>query len=153
MRAAVTQRGIIRASGLLFPSAFTEPDHLYGQQTCHSCSQRNSCVGVSAPAQLTLVPGGLNVPWQEFPDVTMHGAFELQARRTPHVNAVTDDGEHNNGRPVSLSYKKLDSRAGALAMLLRNSGLQPEERVAVAMHRCVAMVVAVLGTNRHENCG
>ncbi|NJC70661.1 amino acid adenylation domain-containing protein [Planosporangium thailandense] len=71
------------------------------------------------------------------PGITLPGLFELQVFRTPDAPAVRF-GE------VSLSYAELDARANRLAHHLIGRGVGPERRVALALHRSVDMMVAVL---------
>jgi len=61
-----------------------------------------------------------------------------RAGEAPDVVAVVTDGDH-------LSYAELASRASRLAHALRASGIGPEERVAIALDRSVALPVALLG--------
>jgi non-ribosomal peptide synthetase component F len=62
--------------------------------------------------------------------------------------AVGDDGEHNNGEPQSLNYRELDHRTRVLSRALVASGLKSEDCVAVALHRSVSMVVALIAIQR-----
>ncbi|MBT2440927.1 amino acid adenylation domain-containing protein [Streptomyces sp. ISL-36] len=66
--------------------------------------------------------------------------FEARADATPDAVAVTVDetGE-------SLTYAELDGRANQVAHLLAERGIGPEDRVAVCLHRGVALLPAVLG--------
>jgi amino acid adenylation domain-containing protein len=69
---------------------------------------------------------------------TLHGSFERQAARTPHLQAVHD------GRRA-LTYAALDRRAGAIAARLAAAGVRPEEPVGVCAGRTVDLVAALLG--------
>jgi len=71
-------------------------------------------------------------------DVTLHGAFERQAARTPDREAVVAGGQ-------SLTYAALDARANRLAHALRALGVGPEARVAVLLERSPELLVAILG--------
>ena len=75
----------------------------------------------------------------------MHGLFEKQVLLTPSAEAVRDDGAHNGGRISSLSYADLNARALALATVLRANGVTCESLVAIAVHRCVGLLVGILG--------
>jgi amino acid adenylation domain-containing protein len=70
--------------------------------------------------------------------VTVHRAFEAQARRTPEAVAA-------RGVNGAMSYADLDRRANQLAHLLVGSGVGPERTVAIGMAPGTALVVAMLG--------
>jgi len=71
------------------------------------------------------------------PERTMHGAFEAQARRTPHAVAVeAEDG--------TRTYAELDRRANRLAHHLRARGVGPETLVALHVDRGAGMVESLL---------
>ncbi|GLY02222.1 non-ribosomal peptide synthetase [Actinoplanes sp. NBRC 101535] len=61
-----------------------------------------------------------------------------QAARTPGAVAVTDGGR-------TLTYRRLDERAGRLAGHLAARGVRRGDRVAVLMDRSADLVVALLG--------
>ncbi|HVE79968.1 MAG TPA: amino acid adenylation domain-containing protein, partial [Gemmatimonadaceae bacterium] len=63
---------------------------------------------------------------------------EAQVAARPDAIAVDDRG-------TALTYRALDARANQLAHLLIAHGLGPEQRVALALPRSPALVVAVLG--------
>jgi amino acid adenylation domain-containing protein len=67
--------------------------------------------------------------------------LEAQVARTPDALAVL---EETDGRPITLTYSELDSRACALARELRHRGVGPDRLVAVALPSGAAFVVAVL---------
>ncbi|HEX2094369.1 MAG TPA: amino acid adenylation domain-containing protein, partial [Longimicrobiaceae bacterium] len=89
--------------------------------------ERRQLVAAGAPA----VP---DLPRRE----SIHGIFEMAARRAPDAVAVTFEGE-------SLTYAELDRRANRLAHHLRARGVGPEVRVGLLLERGVEMVVAALG--------
>ncbi len=70
--------------------------------------------------------------------VTLHGAFETQAEKTPDRIAIKFDHQE-------LSYRELNEKADCLAAVLRASGVQQEDIVAICLERSFDMVVAVLG--------
>jgi amino acid adenylation domain-containing protein len=72
------------------------------------------------------------------PLVFAHKRFELQAKKTPNVDAV------KCGDRV-LSYRELDERANKLAHHLRNLGVTPNALVALSVERSLEMVVGILG--------
>ncbi|MFJ9461625.1 amino acid adenylation domain-containing protein [Kitasatospora sp. NPDC101447] len=63
--------------------------------------------------------------------------FEAAAARSPLATAVEDAAG-------SVGYRELDERADRLARLLRERGVGPESLVAVAMHRSVDLVTALV---------
>ncbi|RKG88709.1 amino acid adenylation domain-containing protein, partial [Corallococcus terminator] len=77
-------------------------------------------------------------PRPEVPAVGTAALFEAQVERTPDAVAVAFGEE-------TLSYRALDSRANQLAHALRELGVGPEMRVALALRRGFDMVAAVLG--------
>ncbi|XLV73863.1 non-ribosomal peptide synthetase [Ralstonia syzygii subsp. celebesensis] len=80
---------------------------------------------------------GWNATAQPVPDTSIPALFEQQVARAPEAVAVTF-GE------ARLSYAELNERANRLAHQLLALGVQPEDRVAVALHRCIDLPVAML---------
>ncbi|MGA4128244.1 amino acid adenylation domain-containing protein [Ralstonia nicotianae] len=74
---------------------------------------------------------------QPMSELSIPTLFEQQVARDPEAIAVTF-GE------TRLSYAVLNARANRLAHHLLALGVQPEDRVAVALHRCVDLPVAML---------
>jgi amino acid adenylation domain-containing protein len=70
-------------------------------------------------------------------DKAVHELFEAQAARTPQAIAVASDG-------ARLTYAELDAQANRFARRLRTLGVKPEDRVAIALERSIALVVAQL---------
>jgi amino acid adenylation domain-containing protein len=75
----------------------------------------------------------------------VHETFAAQAARTPDAVAVELGAER-------VTYAALDARANRLARRLRRLGVEPDERVAVALERSVEMVVAVLAVLKAGGC-
>ncbi|MEU9198213.1 non-ribosomal peptide synthase/polyketide synthase [Streptomyces hundungensis] len=75
-------------------------------------------------------------------DDTIVRRFEAAAAAHPDRVAVT--GEDEQGRPVSLTYAKLNARVNRLTALLRERGAAPERFVALALPRVTDLVTAVL---------
>ena len=67
----------------------------------------------------------------------LHQLIERQAAATPAATAALFDGR-------ALTYRELNERANALAWRLRELGVGPDERVGIALHRSLDMVVANL---------
>ncbi|WP_163997847.1 non-ribosomal peptide synthetase, partial [Pyxidicoccus caerfyrddinensis] len=75
---------------------------------------------------------------EPFPDgACIHELFEAQARHTPDAEAVRFEA-------TVLTYAQLDTRANALAHVLRAHGVRAETRVALCLPRSPEWVVAVL---------
>ncbi|XSS66377.1 non-ribosomal peptide synthase/polyketide synthase [Pseudomonas sp. B11] len=75
----------------------------------------------------------------EAQDQLIHGLFEAQVLRTPGAIALEFDGQ-------ALSYAELNAQANQLAHHLITLGVQPDDRVAIALERGMQMVVALLAT-------
>ncbi|MFF3445430.1 amino acid adenylation domain-containing protein, partial [Streptosporangium sp. NPDC002721] len=79
--------------------------------------------------------------WQgrrvDLPPRTLPELFQAQVARTPHVPAVVFED-------TVLTYAELNERANRLARLLIRRGAGPERRVALAVPRSEAMIVALL---------
>lgn len=71
-------------------------------------------------------------------DQCLHRLFEIQAQKTPHVEAVVWKNER-------LTYAELNATANGLASLLRSRGIGPQTRVGLCVERSPAMVAAMLG--------
>jgi amino acid adenylation domain-containing protein len=67
----------------------------------------------------------------------VHELFERQAALTPDAVAVAHEG-------TSLTYARLDARAGRLARHLASLGVGPDVRVGICLDRAPGLVVAVL---------
>ncbi|WP_144122868.1 non-ribosomal peptide synthetase [Catellatospora sichuanensis] len=67
----------------------------------------------------------------------LHQVIERQVAAAPAATAVVFEGR-------ALTYRELDERANALAWHLRELGVGPDERVGIALHRSLDMVVANL---------
>ncbi|HET8774745.1 MAG TPA: amino acid adenylation domain-containing protein, partial [Thermoanaerobaculia bacterium] len=72
-------------------------------------------------------------------DALLHELFERQAAARPDAIAVVFEEQH-------LTYGELDARANRLAHRLIELGVQPDDRVAVAVERGPELVVGLLGT-------
>ncbi|UKD58028.1 amino acid adenylation domain-containing protein [Amycolatopsis sp. FU40] len=92
-------------------------------------------------ARLTELASG---PRTQIPAVCLHELVAAQARRTPDAVAVHAERV--------LTYAELDACADALAARLRACGVGPDTRVAIALHRCAALPVALLGTLKAGGC-
>lgn len=86
-------------------------------------------------AELTRVWSG---PSAEFPVVTFHEIFEMQAEKTPDHAAVIYE-------ETTLTYRQLNEKANRLAQALQKRGAKRGDLIAVMIERSADMVVAVLG--------
>ncbi len=76
---------------------------------------------------------------KEFPaERCIHELFEAQVERTPDAVAVVYEEQE-------LSYGELNRRANRLAHYLRELGVRPDGRVAIAVERGLEMMVGLLG--------
>lgn len=60
------------------------------------------------------------------------------AQTTPNHPAMVCQGDQ-------ISYRELDARSNQLANTLRTQGARPQERVAIYMHKCLDLGVAIYG--------
>jgi len=98
-------------------------------------------------ANLDLLPPAerrqLLVDWNAtatpLPAGLVHQCFEAQVARTPEATAVVFEAE-------TLSYAELNDRANQLAHRLIALGIEPDDRVAIALERSPDMIVALLAT-------
>ncbi|HKH48932.1 MAG TPA: amino acid adenylation domain-containing protein, partial [Thermoanaerobaculia bacterium] len=90
-----------------------------------------------AAEERKVILGESHGPAAPLPDLRVHELFEAWAERLPQAPAVVAEGE-------TVSYGELDRRANRLARHLLSLGVRPEERVAVALERSPAAVVALL---------
>ncbi|MBC8943728.1 Amino acid adenylation [Xenorhabdus indica] len=67
----------------------------------------------------------------------IHRWFEQQAERTPQATALEYQGH-------TLSYAELNARANRLAHQLIESGVEPEQRVAICVARSPSMIISLL---------
>ncbi|MEU1591136.1 amino acid adenylation domain-containing protein, partial [Micromonospora sp. NPDC005710] len=96
-------------------------------------------VDVLDQGQRSLVLSEWNDTAVSYPvDDTVVSLFARQVAATPDAVAIVFEG-------VSVSYRELDVRAGAVARYLRSVGVGPESVVGVRMDRGVDLVVALVG--------
>ncbi|MCP5045772.1 MAG: amino acid adenylation domain-containing protein, partial [bacterium] len=83
-------------------------------------------------------------------DKTIHGLFEDQVQRTPHLVAVTGPmiGLHSqNSIPnrASVTYSQLNRMAGRLARVLIEQGLRADRIAAIMLERSIEMIIGIFG--------
>ncbi|WP_099115050.1 non-ribosomal peptide synthetase, partial [Xenorhabdus miraniensis] len=89
-------------------------------------------------AERTLLLNIWNGTKTAYPEsLCIHQLFEQQAQKTPETTALEYQGQR-------LSYAELNTRANRLAHQLIESGVEPEQRVAICVTRSPAMVVSLL---------
>ncbi|WP_244433541.1 condensation domain-containing protein, partial [Azospirillum sp. B506] len=118
-------RMMARFAGFLATAA-ADPDQPIGRIDLLSAAER----------QQILV--GWNATGQPWPAATLPALFEAQVRRAPDATALIFED-------TTLSYAALNAAANRLAHVLIARGIGPETLVGIALHRSVAMPVAVLG--------
>jgi natural product biosynthesis luciferase-like monooxygenase protein len=72
-------------------------------------------------------------------DATVDALFRSQAARTPHAPALSFGSR-------TLTYAELAAATDRMATTLRQAGVQPGDRVGIALPRGIDMVVGVLAT-------
>ncbi|KAA1244957.1 amino acid adenylation domain-containing protein, partial [Mycobacterium simiae] len=77
----------------------------------------------------------------DIPDATLPELFAAQVARTPNATAVRDDRQ-------SVTYAELAARADRLAARLKAAGAPRETIIAVALHRGVELMTALLAISQ-----
>ncbi|MBM7440673.1 non-ribosomal peptide synthetase [Streptomyces sp. HB132] len=126
---ADTARALCARFARVLTQAVTDPDRTVGDLDPLTPAERDRVLGRGRGAELPL------------PAPTVPGAVREWAARTPRAVAVRD-------AHTSLTYAELDSRADALAQVLRDRGVGREHRVALAAPPSVDTVVAMLAVLR-----
>lgn len=93
-------------------------------------------VDVLTPAERVL-NGGTPERLPDYPGVTLHELFRLQAWRTPDAPALV--GDH-----LTLTYRDLDHASNVLAARLVAEGVAPGDPVALCSERCVELFVGII---------
>jgi len=75
------------------------------------------------------------------PPMCLPDLFEVQVAATPDHTAVVHAG-------TEVSYSELNSRANRLAHAMIARGIGPEQIVALALPRCVELIVAILAVQK-----
>jgi amino acid adenylation domain-containing protein len=75
-------------------------------------------------------------------DQTLHGLFEQQVQRSPDSTALVYAA---HGDSHAVTYRELNRRAGRLAGGLKQTGVQPDDIIAVKMERSIEMMIAIFG--------
>ncbi|WP_339493215.1 AMP-binding protein, partial [Pseudomonas sp. EA_15y_Pfl2_R67] len=79
-----------------------------------------------------------NATTRRYPqDRTVHGLFEAQVTQRPQAIAAVHNAQ-------SLTYAELNHRANGLARHLVDLGVQPRDRVAIALERSIELLVSQL---------
>ncbi len=83
---------------------------------------------------------------RELPARTLPALVAAACANDPRATALVADDE--DGGAHALSYAEFDARVGRLAAVLRQRGVGPHTRVAIALPRSLDLVVAVHATQR-----
>ncbi|MEU1485843.1 amino acid adenylation domain-containing protein [Streptomyces sp. NPDC005752] len=126
---ADTARALCARFARVLTQAVADPDRTIGDLDPLTPGERDRVLRRGRGAELPL------------PAPTAPGAVREWAARTPRAVAVRD-------AHTSLTYAELDSRADALAQVLRDRGAGREDRVALAVPPSVDTVVAMLAVLR-----
>jgi amino acid adenylation domain-containing protein len=94
-------------------------------------------IEILTAAELT-INGGIPEELPDYPRVTLHQLFQLQAWRTPDASALAMGDRE-------MSYRDLDQASSLLANRLVAAGTMPGDVVAVASERCLGLFTALLG--------
>ncbi|MCX7923160.1 MAG: amino acid adenylation domain-containing protein [Clostridia bacterium] len=70
-------------------------------------------------------------------DMTIHGIFEQQVRKTPDNIAVVFEDTY-------LTYMELNDKANSLALILREKGVKADSIVAIMVERSVEMILGII---------
>jgi amino acid adenylation domain-containing protein len=84
------------------------------------------------------INGGSPAELPDYPQVTLHQLFQLQAWRTPNASALAMGGR-------TMSYRELDQASNLLAHRLLATGAAPGAVIAVGGERCFGLFTALLG--------
>ncbi|MFB6362817.1 amino acid adenylation domain-containing protein, partial [Paenibacillus elgii] len=115
-------------------------DHLNGMigQIIEDAEIRVSNIEVVTGAEKEAILRGFNDTRASYPkQKTIHQLFEEQVERMPDRTAVIFEGQR-------LTYRELNEQANRLASALRQSGVRPDERVALLVERSADMIAAIL---------
>ncbi len=100
--------------------------------------QRISVIPLLSNEQRHQLLYGWNQTQADYPkDVTIHEAFQAQARRTPEAVALVSGDRQ-------FTYRELDRRAHWLAQELRRRGVRVVDRVALFTERSPETIIAML---------
>ncbi|MGN8102895.1 amino acid adenylation domain-containing protein [Pseudomonas sp. 22072] len=104
----------------------------------HAPTTPLQAVSILPPSERHQVLVGFNATARQYPSqLTVSQLFEAQALARPEAPAAVQ-GE------LSLSYRDLNRRANRLAHHLISQGVQPGESVAIALPRCLDLLVCQL---------
>ena len=104
----------------------------------HAPTTPLQAVSILPPSERHQVLVGFNATARQYPSqLTVSQLFEAQALARPEASAAVQ-GE------LSLSYRDLNRRANRLAHHLISQGVQPGESVAIALPRCLDLLVCQL---------
>jgi non-ribosomal peptide synthetase component F len=97
-----------------------------------------SRIDILAPEERKQLLEDFNDNASDFPrDKTVYQYVEDHAQKQPDAKAVSFEGE-------ALTYEQLNSRAGKLARVLQEKGVEKETIAAVMMERSIDIVVSIL---------
>ncbi|WP_017905579.1 non-ribosomal peptide synthetase, partial [Pseudomonas asplenii] len=132
----------VLASASLGPQRVAEYMQTALEQLAEALEQEGSValnrLEILPAAQRQQLLEGFNASAVDFPrGQTVHGLFEAEAERRPEALAVVQGD-------MSLSYGELNRQANQLAHHLRTLGVQPDDRIAIRLHRGPRMLVGLL---------
>ncbi|MFK4547012.1 amino acid adenylation domain-containing protein [Streptomyces tendae] len=110
--------------------------HLLHTATTHP-NQPINTINILTPTEQHQLTTHWNNTHQPIPEALLPELFEQQVHRTPNATAVVT-------HTTQITYADLNTQANQLARLLLTHGAAPEQRIALALPRSTAMIVAVL---------
>src|SRR5262249_34867799 len=95
------------------------------------------CIDLLTPEERHQLLFEWNATARDLPQVTLTTLFEAQVERSPEAIALVFEQS-------TLSYAELNAQANRLTHLLIGRGVGPENLVALAMPRCIEMVIGLV---------
>lgn len=108
---------------------------------CEDSAAWHQPIDIALPEPQRLRHEAVNNTDRVLPQGPLHTPIWQQAQRTPHALAVKDSRQQ-------LNYQQLTEAADRLAAHLLMRGIEPGQRVAIALEKSVPQIVAVLATMR-----
>ncbi|WP_169734039.1 non-ribosomal peptide synthetase [Zymobacter palmae] len=143
-------RGVLRYATALFDEATIERWQGYWALLLEGMAATPErpvmSLPILSPVEYETVTGTFNATQRDYPrHASLAAMFEAQVAATPDAIAVVE-GTH------TCCYRQLNERANRLAHRLLREGLQPHDRVAVALPRGELLVTALLAILKAGGC-
>ncbi|WP_414501635.1 amino acid adenylation domain-containing protein [Zymobacter sp. IVIA_5232.4 C2] len=143
-------RGVLRYATALFDEATVKRWQGYWARLLEGMAATPErpvmSLSILSPVEYETVTGTFNATQRDYPrHASLAAMFEAQVAATPEAIAVVE-GTH------TCCYRELNERANRLAHRLLREGLQPHDRVAVALPRGELLVTALLAILKAGGC-